>query len=93
MQKAGLRSFWVISLRCYALNHNEMEITWVELDSYKEAQMQEWSALKNYGKKFGELPPLNLQALRDKYATVGSEVGRSRVSKKLDQKLKDIIGC
>lgn len=73
---------------------NEIEITWIELDSYEEAQMQEWLALDHYGKKFGELPPLNLQALRSKYAKVdSSEVGKSKVVRKFDQKLKDIIDC
>ena len=71
---------------------NEMEITWIELNNSNEAQRQEWLALRYYGKKFGELPPLNLQALRSKYAVVGlAEVGRSRVVEKLDQRLRDII--
>jgi len=73
---------------------NEIEITWIELDGYEGAQMQEWLALDHYGKKFGELPPLNLQALRSKYAKVGlSEVGKSRIVGNFNQKLKDIIDC
>ena len=69
-----------------------MEITWIELDNRDEAEMQEWLALNYYGKKFGELPPLNLQALRGKYGVYClAEYGKSRFAGELNQKLKDII--
>jgi len=71
---------------------DEMEITWIELDNRNEAEMQEWLALNHYGKKFGELPPLNLQALRGKYGVYClAEYGKSRFAGELNQKLKDII--
>jgi len=58
---------------------NEMEITWIELNDDNEARRQEWLALKHYGKRFGELPPLNLQALR------------REVSGELNQRLRNVI--
>jgi len=68
---------------CFSLNEvigiNEMEITWIELDDSDEARRQEQLALRYYGERFGELPPLNQQVLRS--AIVGE----------LDQRLRDII--
>ena len=58
---------------------NKMEITWIELNDGNEARRQEWLALRYYGERFGELPPLNQQVLRS--AIVGE----------LDQRLRDII--
>jgi len=65
---------------------DKMEITWIELGNHNEAEMQEWLALNYYGKKFGELPPLNLQALRRKYAVVClAEVEKSKLVGELYQ--------
>jgi hypothetical protein len=71
---------------------SELEITWIELDNTEEAQAQELSALKYYGDKFGELPPLNLKASREMIPTVGlAKVGKARVIKKPDYRIIAII--
>ncbi|PCN50151.1 hypothetical protein B6U99_05990 [Candidatus Geothermarchaeota archaeon ex4572_27] len=39
----------------------EMEVSWATFGSYKEAEEQEWAALKFYADRYGEVPPLNRQ--------------------------------
>ena len=83
LSSGGTRHTMARSYFCFSLNEvigiNEMEITWIELDDSDEARRQERLALKHYGERFGELPPLNLQALRS--AVVGE----------LNQRLRDVI--
>ena len=50
---------------------DEYEITWQQLDTKIEAEIQEAAALKLYMEKYKELPPLNLKLCREKYALWG----------------------
>lgn len=72
--------------------HEELGIAWVEHDN---AKLQEGHALKYYADKFKELPPLNLMAERETFASVGilRKGGKSKVAGKLDEKIKALIDC
>jgi len=74
------------------IDPKDIEITTIVFDRLHEARTQEWNALKYYGNRFKELPPLNLIVGRKRFAVVGiSKVGSSKVGTEINDKLKILI--
>lgn len=68
---------------------NDIEKITITFDTHGEAKTQEWSALKFYGNRFKELPPLNLIIGRKRKVKTGS----TKVEIALNEKLKILLDC
>jgi len=82
------RSF-IFSNNYSIIDPKDIEITTVVFDKLNEARTQEWNALKYYGNRFKELPPLNLIVGRKRFALVRIE--SSKVGTDINDKLKILI--
>ena len=74
------------------INVKELEIYFKELNK-GEADYYEKLMLSEYTRKYGELPPLNLQVGREYFLTLGlGKLGRSRLRGELEAELRSVLG-
>jgi len=71
---------------------HELEVSWVIFKDRREAEEQEWIALRYYADKYGEAPPLNRALGRKKFLILGiTELG-VRLAPRPDPRLAQLIG-